>query len=285
MVSLIPLLEYFNSREIAFLFWLFVFIVWLLFQEKIRQSVKGVLKLFFSRKIFSITLLTVFYNCLFILLLSNIGYWKIWLLKDSIFWILGVALIQLINANNAQKERNFFKDILLNNLKLIIIFEFLVNLYTFKFWIELLVFPLYVMIIAIYAFSETNKEYEPAKKLTENILAIIGLFFFVFVSIKTYQNFPSISTFDNFRAIVLPVILTVGYLPFLYFAALFMSYEILFVRIKMQLKKEKQIVKVAKRKIICLCNINLRKLNRFSEKFLPALFKLEDKTKVVDIIK
>ena len=66
--------------------------------------------------------------------------------------------------------------------------------------------------------------------------------------------------------------------------ALFMSYESLFVRISVFLKENEDISRVAKKRIILKYNFNLKKLNQFKRTFLLNLFKLDDKTKIIEII-
>ncbi|MBC8147179.1 MAG: hypothetical protein H8E98_04265 [Bacteroidetes bacterium] len=284
MDSWISILEQFNSRELAFFVWIFLLGIWALNHKSIRESVNNVFKTFFNRTMLTITTSMIFYICFIVLLLKYIGYWDYGLLKDTIFWIIGVSFIQLFNLNKPEYENGFFIKIFKDNLKFIIIFEFLVNLFTFNFWTELILLPLYTAIVAVYTVSDLDEKYNPAKKLTENILVGVGFVIILFISIKTFQEFSIIFTLDNFRNIGLPILLTIGYLPFLYFMALFMSYESLFVRISVFLKENEDISRVAKERIILKFNLNLKKLNQFKKTFLLELFKLDDKTKIVKII-
>ena len=209
MHNWVSILEQFNSRELAFFVWIFLLGIWALNHKSIRESVNNVFKTFFNRTMLTITTSMIFYICFIVLLLKYIGYWNYGLLKDTIFWIIGVSFIQLFNLNKPKYENGFFIKIFKDNLKFIIIFEFIVNLFTFNFWTELILLPLYTAIVAVYTVSDLDEKYNPAKKLTENILVCIGFIIVLFVSIKTFQEFSTIFTLDNFRNIGLPILLTI----------------------------------------------------------------------------
>jgi hypothetical protein len=51
----------FNNREIAIYIWLFILLIWALFKSKIRESIFGLLKALFSKKILCVILLMFSY--------------------------------------------------------------------------------------------------------------------------------------------------------------------------------------------------------------------------------
>jgi len=70
----------------------------------------------------------------------RIGFWQDALLGETIIWIFGVGFALLINAGRTN-EKDFFKKAILDNIKIVVIIEFLVNIYVFDLWAELILVP------------------------------------------------------------------------------------------------------------------------------------------------
>lgn len=274
----------FNTREIAIIIWLLIFLAWAMSQKKIRDSIFGVGKAFLRKKVLSVIIATILNAGLIVFILSKIGIWQTSLIKDTLFWLVGTAFVLLMNANKATQDNGFFKKILIDNLKLILVLEFIVNLYTFNLLLELILVPFLFVIIAISAYSEMKKEYLPVKKMVDFILFIFGLSLITYAFVKILGDFQSFAVSENMRAFILPPLLTFAYFPFLYLFALMMAYENLFLRISIFVKDNKALTKFAKRKIIRLCHLDLRKLNRFSRDSTQELTIISDEEDVKKLI-
>lgn len=183
------ILQQFNARELAVIFWLFILILWAFSQKNIRKSFLGVLKSLFQIKILSVIIAAIIYTVFTVLLLAKMGIWEWTLLKDTIYWFIAVAFILLINTNKVNQEKGFFITILKDNLKIILVLEFILTLYTFNLITEIILVPILVFIGAMSVVSELKKEYLPVKKLFDFILSIIGIFFIVFAIGKVFIDF------------------------------------------------------------------------------------------------
>jgi len=277
-------LDLFNSREQSTMIWIVILLLLALSKKDIRKSFLDLIKMLFEPKIITIIGLMLLYTVLIVSILSKMGVWKANLIKDTIFWTFGTAFILMINARKATHDDKYFKTILLDSIKFIIILEFVVNFYTFSFWVELLLMPLLCFVMLIGVVAETEKEHMPVKKVSDFILSGFGLFIIVYSFIKITSNYKELATLDSLRAFILPPLLSFLYIPFLYFFALFMAYELLFVRLDGYINEDKKLAKLAKRKILSLCHINLRMLNRFSTDSTPALVRLSNKADLDNII-
>jgi len=244
----------------------------------------GVLKAFFQKKIITVFLAMFVYIFFIILLFSKLQIWNASLTKDTGFWILGSAFVLLMNVNNATQDDHHFKKILIDNLKLILVLEFIITLYSFDFWIEMLFVPVMFLIVAMGAVAEIKKEYLPVKKLIDYILSFIGIFLIIFAISKVIGDYQGFLTANNLRSFVLPPLMTLAYIPFLYIFALIMAYEMLFVRLDIFLKNDKKLAGFAKQKIFRLCFLNLGKLNRFAKESTSDLLNLRDKNGILNLV-
>jgi len=277
--------QQFNTREIAIILWLFILTIWILSQKNIRKSLLDVLKSLFQIKILSVIIAAIVYTGFTVLVLVKIGIWDFSLLKDTIYWFLAVAFVLLMNTNKANQEKGFFVKILKDNLKIILALEFILTLYTFNLIAEIILVPILVFIGAMSAVSELKKEYLPVKKLFDFILSSIGIFFIVFALGKVFGDFQNIMTSQNLKTFILPPLLTVGFIPFVYFFALIMAYETLFVRLSIFNRNNPDLIKFTKRKITYACRLNLPKLNRFAKEGTQDLMSISTKKDVNAIIK
>ncbi len=285
MDNLTDFFQQFNTREIAIILWLFVFIIWTFSQKNIRNSLFGVLKSLFQIKILSVIIVAIVYTGLIVLLLAKIRIWEWVLLKDTIYWFIAVAFVLLMNTNKTNQEKGFFIKILKDNLKIILVLEFILTLYTFNLITEIILVPILVFIGAVSAVSELKKEYLPVKKLFDFILSSIGIFFIIFALGKVFGDYQNIMTSQNLKTFILPPLLTVAFIPFVYFFALIMAYETLFIRLGIFNKNDPNLVKFTKRKIILACHLNLPKLNHFAKEGTQDLIKITDQKDVNAIIK
>ncbi len=208
--------------------------------------------------------------------------WDISLLKDTIIWTLGTAFIMFVNINKVNKESKYFKKVLLDNVKLVVLLAYIINLYVFNFVVEFLLVPVLFFIGALLAVSDTKKEYKPVKTLLQILVAIYGISLIIFAIVQVIGDFKDFATLYNLKDFLLSPLLTVSFLPFVYFLALYATYESLFVRVDIFLRdQKKELIRFTKRQILCTCLFNLKKLNRLSKNCATQLMSVENKADVV----
>lgn len=277
-------LQQFNTREMAVIFWLLIMIVWVISQKTIRKSLFDVFRALFKLKILSVIISAILYTVLVAYILAKVGIWEWTLLKDVIYWFIAIAFVLLMNTNKATQEKGFFLNVLKDNLKIILVLEFLLTLYTFNLLAEIVLVPILVIIGVISAFAATKKEYLPVKKLFDFILSLIGIFFIIFALGKVFGDFQNIANSQSLRTLILPPLLTAAFIPFVYFFALIMAYETLFIRLSIFNKKNPSLIKFAKYKIMRLCHLNLAKLNHFAKESTQDLMKISNQEDVIVMI-
>lgn len=277
-------LDLLSNREKALVIWVLIFLVWALFQKNIRNSIFRLLQALFQKKFLIVLLTMLLYTTSEVFLLCKLQLWDVFLIKDTVFWVFGVAFVLLLSINKASQDKDYFKKILLDNLKLIFVLEFIVNRYTFSIWVEIILMPLLFAIVAMSAYTEMKKEYMPVKKVVDSILVIFGIFLIIFVLFNIISDYWGFVNADSLRTFLLPPLLILAYMPFLYFVALYMAFETFFVRLDIFFKKDKELSKFIKRKVLSLCLVDLRKLNRFAKENTRDFLKLNDKDDVLKMI-
>ena len=281
------ILQTFNNREIAIMIWIVIFFIWVFLKKDVRRNVKkpltSVLKLLFWGKIGTALLIMILNTVLVAFLLAKVHFWDVSLLKDTVFWFFGTGFIMFMNSNKIGSEKHYFKKALLDNLKFVVVLEFIINLYVFNIFVELLIVPAIFIIAAMISISKTKKEYLLAKKVLSSVLSVFGLIFISYALIELTTSFKDFTTLQNLKDFLLTPILTITYLPFLYFLVLYSTYELLFVRIDLWIKKDKQLANYLKWQTLKKCSLNLNKLNTFSTHLNKQLMFIKTRSDVTQI--
>ena len=190
--------------------------------------------------------------------------------KHVLFWLFTVGLILVFKINDA-KSNAYFKGIFLSAIKWTIILEFVVNLYSFSLFTEIVILPVLVFLAMTQAVAEMDDKHKVVSKFLQNVISIAGLSIFCYSLYKTVINFEAVLTFQNLVSFLLPSTITILFIPFVYFLALYSTYESYFIHLDfMTVKKDK--VKETKKLILGIANINLDKLLRIKKNFEKRVF-------------
>lgn len=259
----------FNNREIALLFWIALIVLAVLL-SKLRKSLVPIFKILTGKMFLIIFSLIGIYLYGIILLLKYLEVWQSSNLKDVLFWFFSVGLILVFKINDA-KSNAYFKGIFLSAIKWTIILEFIVNLYSFSLFTEIIILPVLVFLAMTQAVAEMDEKHKMVSKFLQNVIAVAGLLIFSFSLYKTVINFDAVLTFQNLIVFLLPSTITILFIPFVYFLALYSTYESYFIQLDfMTVKKDK--VKEVKKLILRIANINLDKLLRIKKNFEKRVF-------------
>jgi hypothetical protein len=202
------------------------------------------------------------------------------MLKDSVYWTFGVGFIMLMNSNEFIKEEHYFKKILQDNFKLMLILEFIVGLYVFGLITEFILMPFVIFFSLVLAYTEIYKEHSHVKNLLQIVIGIIGTGYLIYSGYMIYRDLNEIASYNTIKSFLFPILLTILFIPFAYFYALYMHYESLFVRLRLSLKDDRAFRRYAKKRILISVNLSLSRLKRFSPGFLFNNCKSKDDIKM-----
>lgn len=267
-----------SNREIASLFWITVFFIFILSKGEMRSIIGNFLKTLFQKPIIVILLLFLLYTTLLIWIYKKLDFWSSNLEKDTILWVTGTALILVYNSVKAQNF-NHFKEIIKDAFKWLIVLEFLIGFYTFSLTTELILIPFLTYIYFTISYIEvfSYKLPEKAKIVSpflNKILSYFGIFIFGFVIFKTVTQTSELLTFDNFKSFLLPLLFTISFIPFIYLIALYSAYEQLWLKLDHNIPKKQS--KKIKRHILLIANFNINKLSRISDNIAAATLSQND---------
>lgn len=218
--------ELLTAREISSLFWLTVFCFWVIWKDKsggLKAAFRNFLFCFLNPWIISTFLLVIFWIIGIVLILSKLGFWSLENLKLTLYWAIGVAVVSLFESKAAKKRFSGF-SMAGHYLGAIAFVQIFVSIRSLPLAAEFVLVPISSMLIMVAAYSDNKTEYKPAKKAAEGGLIIVGLVLFSWSLLALYSD-PKDYLFDFSTNILLPTILTLGFLPFIICFYLFLGYE------------------------------------------------------------
>jgi hypothetical protein len=257
------LIESLSTRETAWVIWLLIAFIACMFGKDIRKSIFADLKTLLEWKILVPILLFFGHTALYVFILFKLGLWDISLLKDAIIWTLSFGFVSLMNINKVN-ETKYFKNILLDALKWTIAIEFIMNFFTFSLTKEIILVPVIVFSAMMQAAASFDNKHKQVETLFKNLLIWFSIFVFIFSLYKTFEKHSELFTTDNFKSFLLPVFLTITFLPFMYLFNLIAKYETLWLTLRFNIKNLNDRNRV-KRNILLVANFNIDKVVNISK--------------------
>ncbi|RXJ90745.1 hypothetical protein CRV01_06235 [Arcobacter sp. CECT 8983] len=221
-----------NNRELATLTIIIFALSYALYKDEDRgiiNQTKLLLRTLFAKPIFITILLFTLYISLEVILLAKIGYWELYLLKDTIIWSL-TAFALILNHRAIVAKDNFLKKIIMDNIKILTIFQFIVNFYSFNYIVELCVVTLATLIVGMQAAVKLGPSKEGSElneKVLNTTLSILGGFLLYFTINELLDNPTHFFLVSTLKSFLLPVLLIILYIPFYYLIIIYSKYELI----------------------------------------------------------
>jgi hypothetical protein len=264
-------LSFLSNRELALGIWLIVGLTWAFARREVRESFGYVVRAFLHPKVSGVVLAAAAYTAGAVFLLRGASFWDGSMLKDTVIWFIGTAFIALMNTE--KKDSRFFRRVVDDGLKVVVLVEFVANLYVFPIYVELVLVPVVFFMVMMLAVAETKAELAPAKAFLERLLTVTGVVVLAFSIEHIVSDWNHVVTAATVRTLLLPPALTIMFVPFLYLFALISAYELVFMRVDFALKHEdKRLAKETKRRILKTAGASLARVNLFASDFGPQLF-------------
>ncbi len=274
-----------NNRELAILLWILLALVFFIWKPDIRKSLTSVLKALAHKKILIPIIIVGIYALLEVVILKYLRIWDIFLIKDTIVWFLGTALVMLPNYEKVTLAGSNVKRLILDNIKLSFFLEFIANIYAFPLIVEFLLIPVLVIIVGMAALSEKDKKYQVVLTITNWLLTIYGITIIGHSLYLLISTITSSLTLATLYSLISYPVLTLFFLPCIYIFSLYATYEMLFLRVDWQLKQNTSLARYAKYRILKFANFDLGKLRLVNKNLKLELMNAYTKEQTESVIK
>ncbi len=264
-------LNSFNNREISLAIWIAVALLWALSKSEIRHSSRDLLAATTKVKILAPSGIMAIYVWGIAAVLARVGLWNSGLLKDTLLWFIGTALILFGKSVSAASDPQFFRKTLIGCIKVTVVLQFLSNTYVFPLWVELLLIPAVTVIGIMGEVVKTEERLAIVAKLFGTVFNVVALVVFLFTLQAAWDHRADFTKGSTYLTLALPSLLTVGLMPFIFAMCLWSEYESQFIRLSFWLKDKPKLIRVAHREAILSCGLNPYKLRRLVGWFYTEL--------------
>lgn len=220
-----------TNREIATLIWLGIFIAWACSIPALRGGIPVIIKLMFRGPIARVLMCAVVYVVLCVLALKRLGLWELENSKTTLLWVLSFAALSVLDFKRLMEERLFFRYVLREILSLTVILVFLTDTYTFGLIAELAIIPFATLLALVQAVPAKKPEEQRVQRWVGNLLALLGLGYLGHSAYLAFADWRDFATVATARDLVIPVLLSLMFLPFLYWLRLYATYQQVFIGI------------------------------------------------------
>ncbi len=278
-----------NNRELALGIWLIICIVLVLASKKIRGSVLNLIKIAFCAKFVAVYFTMLIYLMTTIYILYLAGLWDLSLLKDTIIWFFFTGVVSGFKGIEA-KDFHYFKARIKDYIKATLVIEFIIHSYPFSLFGELLLLPTITTLLIFMTFLDNSPEFQVEKyTIVKKMFRFLNLALSIYIIFSAmsaaFWDLNNLRSANSIKSLVLPPILSVTFLGYIYFFALFCKYEEIFVRISFGEKKSKSLIAYIKIRIIAQCHINLNKVSNFWRPNALNILNIKNKEEAVAFFK
>jgi hypothetical protein len=240
----------FNTREIASGFWLLVLFAWVIYKKpEVWGNIADATKAFTHPKILASVFTIALYTSGAVWLLAALNLWTPSLLKDTVFWFGATALVLMFRFAPSPNTDTLFKDVLLETLTAVIVLEFLLNTYTFSLPVEFILVPFLTVLAGFIVVADSDETSAKAAGCLKALQALIGTAILAVALVRALTHLDALGTVQALRTFALPPLLSLLFLPCLYFVVLATKYDSIFSRLKCGPEKSSQLMRYARRRI------------------------------------
>ena len=262
-----------STREWAITIWGTGFFIWMLTQSEIRKSLWNVIKILLGKNLRRFFLIIALYVAGIIMIFYQLPFWNNIYLKDIILWLIFSGISYCVNSI-IKGDTEHLKSTVKDNCRVIVIFEYFIGTFTFKFWIEMLIIPVITILTLMNVVAESEEKYRGVHKLIDIVLACIGWYMLwgaVNVGLKEYKELNAINTLVSF---MIPIVYTILILPLEFGLEIYSDYEQVFVRMKFRDNQDKKIQRKHRWRVIRTCKLSLRKILLFRKEYVNKMYGL-----------
>jgi hypothetical protein len=274
-----------NSREISFLLWGTLFLAWGFSRLEVRRSFKAVLGSLFGSALIWVLVAALGYTIVIVALLSRTGYWAPPMTKLVTWWFLGTAVGAVFNK--PKRMGSHFRHLVIHNLTLAAAIEFLSELYTFPFAVELIFVPGMAFLVALQAVAQLQTD--PKSQLTTRVLngcaSLVGLTLLIFVFYQAIRHSAEVVSPATIKEFLLPLILMAAFIPFLYAWFYVMEMQSALHMTKFGLRDTPGLFAYARLQILKAVGLSLARAQLFEAEYRGRLWNVTTRAEILAVLR
>jgi hypothetical protein len=214
-----------DNREKSLLIWTGAFLAWALTLPGVRSGLKEIGATLVRQPLGPFVLGALLYVTAVISFAAWAGYWTLPLIGVTVLWCLGPGAAMFGTATTTVSDSDYVRGLLRSSLTWLVLVEFLTNLYVLPLLVELVLVPVLTLLVVMAYLAGTKDEYASIKLPLDVTVALFGIGLVAYSVISLAFNYESFATLENLLRLVLPVVMTVAFIPYAYFLRGYSQWE------------------------------------------------------------
>jgi hypothetical protein len=210
------IIESISPREFALFFWITVILIAGVLYKPTRAALAGILPTVFAKSVIGPFALAALYVTGEVYLLKWLGLWDIAHLKTTIMWLITFAFVAMFEISQIKGHKSGIAAITRDIFAFTALFVFITELHSFAWYVEIAALPLIVSIQLMSEFSKRDPQYAKVARLFGCLVPAIGFGYFGYSVWMTTTHWSETATRSTAFDFVIPILLSLGFLPFLY---------------------------------------------------------------------
>jgi hypothetical protein len=153
---------------------------------------------------------------------NELGLWHTTALKATIYSFFGTAIVLTGEAvtDGVRNDRAFLRNVLRRVVAVTVLVEFVVNVYSLPFALELVGVLVVLLFVGMQVVSQHDSSTPPpVRRLIGGVLVAVGVFYLGYFVIRVLGDLDGFLTRENAEDFLAGPALTLALIPFLYAAA------------------------------------------------------------------
>lgn len=220
-----------SAREWALGFWLLALIVYSVWNRKTRASLRAIVGIFFQPLIIGPLIAAALYAAAEVYLLTRVGWWSLANLKTTIIWAVGFAAVAMFEIVSIKERKRAMRQIARDIFSVAGVVTFIAELKSFSLPVELIALPVVTCIGLMAELAKIQPEHRRLAGPLGCAIGMIGLAYVGYSGWLSYWEWQETATWPTALEFLIPLILSLGFLPFLWLWQIFVVYSDMFATI------------------------------------------------------
>jgi hypothetical protein len=225
--------------------------------------------LFGPPKIRYVFILAMLCTAVCVALLRVVGYWELSFLKVTIVWFFGASCLGAL-FHTARTGHDYFRRLVLSNIALSAVVDFVLSAYTFPLLVELIFVPITAILVAAQAVVSSSTQfkepqYAPIRSLLAICLSTLGLVALAYSLVQSVAHFR-LGSSALLREFLLPFLLTVAFIPYVYAVRLWSTIDLSLTMIRIGLTNE-ALYPAVRKAVVRGCGFSIARAEFFDRNF------------------
>ena len=262
----------FSTRETAMFIFVAIFLIAFLFNGKVRLSILNLVKCALSPKLVKAAIIFAVYALIFVVAFALTPLWKWIYLKDIIIWFVFAGIPLCFNAISADLNSGYFRKLIVAQLKLMVLVEFIISSFTFSLLAEIFLVMITTFIALLDVVAGSKEEAKSVKKLTSSLLSIIGIVIFILTIKNIIASIGNVTFVDMLVSFFIPIIYLFLFIPVAYLFAIYARYESLYMRMSFKEPKNRKTIRWHHWEVFKTCRFSYKKIDLFNQSYMIKMY-------------